>query len=146
MPSSEFRRLISAGVAILALAFWAVIMILGVIHSYNEHSSAFLTSEGLRYVMPGLTALVGGVLAAVFALPVPTVQRLGNLLTADGPRKQKTNLKALIAGSYVIVYLVLGLLALATWIATGAHTVEFVRTVAAAAGGSLIAIATGYFN
>jgi hypothetical protein len=146
MPSPEFRRAVSAICAVSALVFWAVILTLGVIYNFNDNQADFLTSDGLRYVMPGLTALIGGVVAGVFAVPVPTIQRLGNLLTAEGPRRSATSTKTAFAIANVVTYVIGGAVALASWIATGGDTVDFVRTIAAAWGGIWISIVTGYFK
>ena len=146
MPSPEFRRLVTAGVAVSALAFWAVVLTLAIIYSFSESPSDFLTSEGLRYVMPGLTGLIGALMAAVYALPGSALQRLGNLLATDGPRKALTANKRLAAVAFKVVYLLGGAMALATWIATGADTIEFVRTVAVVWGGTVVAMLVAYYD
>jgi uncharacterized membrane protein len=155
----SFRRLVTAVVAGVALVAWAAAVVAGVIYSFKSGDDPdFIGGDGMKFFMPGLTALVGGVVAAAFGIEAAGETRTDRNLTALGsvltgtpaatssaeatpvPRRQ------LLGRWYIGVYLAFGLAAAVTWIINGGDTVEYVRTLASAWGGLFLGIAQAAFR
>jgi hypothetical protein len=103
----------------------------------------------LKYFLPGLTTLVGGVVATAFGVaqspntPAAT-ERLSNLV--EGKTLGSGNARKWIGRGYILAYLILGAVAAFTWAVKGGDSVEYIRTLAPAWGGLVLPIATSFFN
>jgi hypothetical protein len=153
MGDDTFLRGVRAGIAVLLGGAWAAVVLIGIWLSFESgEDPGWASGDGMKYFMPGLTALVGGVVATAFGVaqnskaPSATA-RLTNLV-------QAANLDTNVAGSariwigrgYILIYLVLGAAAAFTWAVKGGDTVEYIRTLAPAWGGLVLPIATSFFN
>jgi hypothetical protein len=167
MSDPAFIRLVRAAIAVLLGIAWAIAVILGVVFSFKGGvQPKWITSDGMTYFIPGLTALVGGVVATAFGIPTtdtdgpgPT-DRLSNLVSGqpvseapdqapppeNGDRKLKISARQWIGRGYIVIYLSLGALAALTWVIKGADTVMFVRTLAPAWGGLVLPIGASFFS
>jgi hypothetical protein len=135
VPDERFIELMRALVAVLAGLIWVVLVVLGIAFSWaSGDDPGFLNSDGLIYILPGLTALVGGVVAVAFRVEAP---KAPHKLGAMGPEW--------LGRLYIGAYLLLGLLALLTWIFKGGGTIEYVRTLASAWAGLFLLIASSNF-
>jgi hypothetical protein len=135
VPDERFIQSMRALVAVLAGLIWVVLVVLGIAFSWaSGDDPGFLSSDGLIYILPGLTALVGGVVAVAFRVEAPKAPQK---LAAGGPKW--------LGRLYIGAYLLLGLLALLTWIFKGGGTIEYVRTLASAWAGLFLLIASSNF-
>jgi hypothetical protein len=153
----HFRRTVGAAVAIAGALLWIAAVVVGSIFSFDSGDvPSFLTSDGMKYFVPGLTALVGGVVAGAFGLPQPAgsnraernLRSLSNVLSAN-PTDRKVGegaLKRTVAEGYVVAYLLFGFLAAVTWIVNGGDTLDYVRALASAWVGLFLGIAQGFFR
>lgn len=151
MGDEVFLRAVRAGVAVLLCVAWVAIVVIGVVYSFGSgEPPSWVESDGLKYFIPGLTALLGGVVATVFGVtptdnsPSGTV-RLGNLVEARSlDEKAPAGARIWVGRVYVLAYLVLGAVAAFTWCVKGGHTVEYISTLAPAWGGLVLPIGTSF--
>jgi hypothetical protein len=153
--NQKFLRSVGAAAAIVGALAWIAAVVAGAIYSFKSgHDPKFLTSDGMKFFMPGLTALVGGVVAAAFGLPQPddsrtdrNVNSLAKVLAAK-PTTVSTvsGVSRTVAEGYVVAYLLFGAVAALTWIINGGDTLDYVRTLASAWGGLFLGIAQGFFR
>ena len=160
MLSGPFIRLVSAALALLAVVAWAIFAVAGVICSFKSgHNPSWLTGDAAKFVLPGLTALVGGVVAVGFGVNPPTTDRgnrtkhnvgsLAKVLTAQPVRAHDPPVgssQRILASTYVVVYMLLGLAAVVTWVIKGGATLDFVRTLASAWAGLALTIVGAFMR
>ena len=114
----------------------------GVPHQYTD---AFL------YVATALSALIGGVVAVGFGQKPPPAEPgtraarsavgLGRVAALHQGRWQE-----ILATVYVISYLLLGVGAIATWVARSAETPEVLKNLATTFLGMMLPIVAAYFS
>jgi hypothetical protein len=152
MTDPEFIRMVRAGAAVLLGVAWGLAVAIGVVYSFvGGGDPKWIGSDGMTYFMPGLTALVGGVVATAFGVPTPKdtppgpTERLSNLVAGE-PVGRADGIRRWVGRGYILVYLLLGALAAFTWVVKGGDTVNFVRTLAPAWGGLILPIAASFFS
>jgi hypothetical protein len=152
MSDPQFIRAVRAGVAVLLGLAWGLAVLVGLWFSFKGGSDPkWIGGDGMTYFMPGLTALVGGVVATAFGVPSPKDQtpgpteRLSNLVAGQLVSKSD-GIRRWVGRSYILLYLILGALAAFTWAIKGGDTVMFVRTLAPAWGGLVLPIAASFFS
>lgn len=153
MSDEAFVRAVRAGVAVLLGLAWVAIVAIGVVFSFSSgEPPSWLEGDGLKYFIPGLTALLGGVVATAFGVAQsedspPATVRLGNLVQARGlNQKAPADARVWVGRGYVLAYLAMGAVAAFTWCVKGGDTVEFIRTLAPAWGGLVLPIGTSFFG
>ncbi|HEU4706445.1 MAG TPA: hypothetical protein VFS64_04595 [Solirubrobacterales bacterium] len=150
MGDEPFIRGVRAGIAILLGLAWVVLVIIGIAYSFKSGDDpSWLGGDGMKYFMPGLTTLVGGVVATAFGVAQspdnpPATARLANLVEAR--KLDAAAARKWIGRGYVLAYLVLGAAAAVTWAMKGGEAVEFIRTLAPAWGGLVLPISTSFLN
>jgi hypothetical protein len=150
MRDEAFIRGVRAGVAILLGLAWVVVVVIGIVYSFKSGDDpSWLNGDGMKYFVPGLTTLVGGVVATAFGVaqnsdaPAATT-RLSNLVQGRGLDDPQARIW--IGRGYILAYLILGAIAALTWAVKGGDTTEYIRTLAPAWGGLVLPIATSFFN
>ncbi|MEA2308817.1 MAG: hypothetical protein QOG86_1576 [Thermoleophilaceae bacterium] len=163
MLSGPFVRAVSAVVALVLLLGWVVLVAIGVIYSWKSGDDpSWITGDGLKLFLPGLTALVGGVIAVAFGVKPPpaggggaadrtakNIGALANVLAAKpltDPEPPSDATQSAVAKAYVVAYLLAGFAAAVTWVVNGDDALEFVKTLASAWGGLVIAIAGAFLR
>lgn len=152
MTDAAFLRLVRAVTAVLLGIAWAIAIAVGVIFSFKSATDPeWLTSDGLTYFMPGLTALVGGVVAAAFGVPRPETDsppgptdRLSNVV--EGKPVSDSVTRQWVGRAYIVIYLFCGAAAALTWVVKGGDTVTFVKTLAPAWAGLALPIGASFFT
>ncbi len=141
---ARFMAVLVPVIALAAAIAWAVAVGAGVFLNATDKDAGFLDSEAMKYVMPGLTALVGGVVAAAFGLAKSdkSDDNMASLARTATPGANRAHDGIAIA--YISLYLLLGLAAAVIWAVKQGDTFEFLRTLAAAWVGLFLGIAQGY--
>jgi hypothetical protein len=145
MPGNIIRFL-TIGLAAVVLAAFAWIFGEGIYQAWEcdpkpSTSSVNLAAETqaqiddpYTYVATAIGVLVGGVVAIAFGRPVPGLR----LLPID-PRKW-------LIAAYAIIYVVIGIAAVITWVKATSCTPVLVRNLATTFLGLLLPVVTNYFQ
>jgi hypothetical protein len=161
MLTPGFIKKFSAAAALVAILLYAAGVVVGIWFSWKSGDDPdWLTDEAMLYVVTGLSALVGGVVAAAFGVeppepepepdPAPEPSRtdrnllaLGAVLSAD---TGEASAQSSLAAVYVVVYFLLAAAAIVTWVLNAGDTLDFVRGLASAAVGLFLAIVRAFFQ
>lgn len=160
VQNPKFIQLMRALIAALAGLVWVVLVAFGIVFSWvSGDDPHFISSDGLVFILPGLTALVGGVVAVAFGVPAPKaksedgqpsssaqVQSILSATTKGSKRALKEGSSELLGQLYIAAYLILGFIAMVTWMIMGGDTIDYVRTLASAWVGLILPIATSNFQ
>jgi len=150
MSNDGFLRGVMAVAAIVLGLAWVAIVACGILFSFKSGTDpSWVTSEGMKYFVPGLTALIGGVVATAFGIAAKdpnngASERVAGVVKGQGFGGADT--QVWIGRFYITAYLLLGAAAAVTWVFAGGDTIDFIRTLAPAWGGLALAIATAYMN
>ncbi|MGN6257283.1 MAG: hypothetical protein ACTHN3_05975 [Solirubrobacterales bacterium] len=129
---------------------WAAIVVIGIVYSFKSGDDpSWLNGDGMKYFMPGLTSLLGGVVATAFGVAQspntpPATVSIANVVQARA--LGSPNPKIWIGRGYILGYLCLGAAAAVTWALKGGDAVEYIRTLAPAWGGLVLPIGTSFFS
>lgn len=142
---------------VIVLIGFAVMVTYGIYQTWAADTTPSFTDAYL-YVATGLTGLVGGIVAAGFGQKPPAqtsagsetarektvrnIDGLGNLVLAG----QAVNAKGIVAAIYAGVYLLLGIVAIVTWVAKSSVTPDLVKNLASVSIGLILPIAQGFFG
>lgn len=159
MQNPKFIQLMRALIAALAGLVWVVLVAFGIVFSWvSGDDPNFISSDGLVFILPGLTALVGGVVAVAFGVPAPKAE------SKDGPPSSSAQVQSILSATtkgseralkgaskwlgqlYIAAYVILGLIAMVTWMIMGGDTIDYVRTLASAWAGLILPIAASNFQ
>lgn len=99
-------------------------------------------SEAFNFVQTGIAGLVGGIVATAFGVSAPRqkVATLSNVSTAGASERQW------IGGAYVVVYFLVGVAAVGTWVVNSDVTSVVVKNLASSFVGMVIPVVAGYFS
>jgi hypothetical protein len=136
----RFLAVVVAGLATLSAIAFGVLAAWAIVDVWQAKVEPQPT-EAFTYIETGLAGLVGGIVAAAFGVSVPTekVAGLSNLSTAGASERQW------IGGAYVMIYLLVGLAAAATWLVNSDVTSTVVKNLGSTFVGMVIPIVAGYF-
>src|SRR5258707_284146 len=116
---SKVIQILKAAIALVAIVAFAWMFGYGMYKIWKNIASS--DSEPYLYVATSLATLVGGIVAVGFGQPPPkpsgsltkdSFAGLGKLAAAQ----QDLNWAAILGGTYAVVYVVLGIAAIATWV------------------------------
>lgn len=140
IPSKVLAGIVAtlAVVAVLAYGWMGIVSIRDV---WMATDNAPSPGEPLTNTFTALSGLVGGIVAAAFGVS-PPAGKLGGLANVSTAGLQAVQWIGL---AYVVIYLLVGLVAVVTWIARPDLTSDLVKNLAVVTIGMIVPIVAGYF-
>lgn len=150
------RTWMTIALTLIVLLGFTAMVTYGIYQTWTGDTTPSFTDAYL-YVATGLTGLVGGIVAAGFGQKPPqtaagsetarektarNIDGLGNLVLAG----KAVQAKGIVAAVYAGVYLLLGVVAIVTWVAKSSVTPDLVKNLASVAIGLILPIAQGFFG
>ncbi len=150
----QVRTVLTIVITLAVLAGFAALFCWGIYATWTATAKPVFP-ETYLYVATALAGLVGGIVAAGFGQKLPessavtrpsrmarNITALGNFVLAG----QAFNAQQIVASIYAGVYVLLGLVAIITWVVKADVTSDLVKSLASVAFGLFLAIAQTFFH
>jgi hypothetical protein len=155
MLPERVARILTAAVVLVVLLLFAVLFGLAIVSVWQSSSKPGY-NEGFLYAATALATLVGGVMAVAFNVrpPAPSPPLTSSPPPPPGPLpiihaaidRLPPALPAILATLYVVVYMVLGLAAVITWVVRPGQTSDVVKNLATTFLGLALPIVSSFFR
>jgi hypothetical protein len=146
-PHTHVIRALSAWLAVAVLVGFVVLAAVGMADSFSERNDPRLDAE-LVHLMTGITALVGGVVAAAFGAQTTTSasEALTPTIFGEDTSHVLERTGRMIGSAYAVTYVLVGTSAVVVWIVRQEKTVAHVEALASTFLGLALIIVAAFFR
>jgi hypothetical protein len=146
---SQVIQVLKAAIALVAIVAFACMFGYGMYNVWRNVASS--DSQPYLYVATSLATLVGGIVAVGFSQPPPkpsgslaqdSFAGLGKFAVAQ----RDLNWAAILGGTYAVVYVVLGIAAIATWVIEPNSITTLIKNLATTFLGMALPIVSAFFT
>jgi hypothetical protein len=148
MPQDPMTQWIRVGLVFLAIAAFAVLFTMAIVQVWQatpgkppQYSDPYL------YVATGLAALVGGIFAVAFGVKKTSGgPSTTNFTTLGSLPSGPVSAAAILGGIYALVYVAVGVAALATWVLKPDEVSDLVKNLGTTFLGLALPIVAAFFQ